>query len=151
MQREIEKFQPDRVVVDSLSALERIGSIRQFRDFTIGLTSHIKSLLIPGFMTSVSGALMGGPSVTEAHISTLTDTIILLRYIELSGQMSRGITVLKMRGSAHDKTIHEFAINETGIVIGSPFEGTVNFMTDGRGPLVNPGTGANAELFSEEY
>ena len=46
---------------------------------------------------------MGGTSITEGHISTLTDSIILLRYVEMFGEMKRGITVLKMRGSTHDK------------------------------------------------
>ena len=42
---------------------------------------------------------MGGDSITETHISTLTDSIILLRYVEMFGEMRRGLTVLKMRGS----------------------------------------------------
>jgi circadian clock protein KaiC len=64
---------------------------------------------------------MGGTSVTEAHISTLTDSIILLRYVEIFGEMRRGITILKMRGSQHDKEIREFTIDDRGMHIGKPF------------------------------
>ncbi len=64
---------------------------------------------------------MGGSSVTEAHISTLTDSIILLRYVEIYGEMRRGITVLKMRGSQHDKEIREFSIDYDGLHIGKAF------------------------------
>ena len=32
---------------------------------------------------------IGGTSVTEAHISSLTDSIILLRYVETFGEMRR--------------------------------------------------------------
>src|SRR5437660_28322 len=35
--------------------------------------------------------------------SIITDSIILLRYAEMYGEMHRGMTVLKMRGSMHDK------------------------------------------------
>ncbi len=42
IQRQIELFKPTRLVVDSLSALERIGAIRYFREFVIGLTSHTR-------------------------------------------------------------------------------------------------------------
>jgi circadian clock protein KaiC len=35
--------------------------------------------------------------------------------------MKRGLTVLKMRGSRHDKDIREFSIDENGMHIGKPF------------------------------
>ena len=95
----IEDFKPNRVAVDSLSALERIADSRAFREFVISLTSFLKRHEMTGLFTSTTPSLLGGRSVTEKHISTLTDSIILLRYIEAYGQMRRGITVLKMRGS----------------------------------------------------
>jgi hypothetical protein len=67
--------------------------------------------------------LAGGESITETHISTITDTIILLRYVELHGQMRRGLTVLKMRGTAHDKNIREYTIDNTGMHVLAPFRG----------------------------
>jgi circadian clock protein KaiC len=65
--------------------------------------------------------LMGGTSITETHISTITDSIILLRYVEAFGEMKRGLTVLKMRGSMHNKDIREFNIDNQGMHIGKPF------------------------------
>jgi circadian clock protein KaiC len=64
---------------------------------------------------------MGGTSITEGHISTITDSIILLRYVEIFGEMRRGLTVLKMRGSMHDKEIREFKIDGNGMHIGEQF------------------------------
>jgi circadian clock protein KaiC len=117
----IENFGPARVALDSLSALERSGSMRAFREFVIGLTSFIKHQEITGLFTSTTPTLMGGTSITESHISTLTDSIILLRYVESYGEMKRGITVLKMRGSIHDKDIREFSIDAGGMHLGRPF------------------------------
>src|SRR5688500_6540538 len=114
----IEEFRPARVALDSLSALERSGSMRAFREFVIGLTSFIKHLEITGLFTSTTQSLMGGTSITESHISTLTDSIILLRYVEMFGEMKRGMTVLKMRGSIHDKDIREYNIDQKGMHIG---------------------------------
>ena len=37
------------------------------------------------------------------------------------GEMRRGLTVLKMRGSRHDKDIREFTIDSRGMHIGEPF------------------------------
>lgn len=121
MKEMIESFKPNRVAVDSLSALERISTTKSFREFVISLTSFIKHQEMAGLFTSTTPTLMGGTSVTEAHISTLTDSIILLRYVEIYGEMRRGITVLKMRGSQHDKEIREFSIDNTGLHIGKAF------------------------------
>jgi circadian clock protein KaiC len=107
--------------VDSLSALERVAPLKSFREFVIGLVSFVKYLEIPGLFTSTTSSLLGGESITETHVSTITDSIILLRYVEMGGQMRRGLTVLKMRGSVHDKEIREFTIDGQGMHIGAPF------------------------------
>ena len=121
MKQIIEEFKPNRVAVDSLSALERVSTLKSFREFIIGLTSFIKHKEVAGLFTSTTTTLMGGSSITEGHISTITDSIILLRYVETLGEMRRGITVLKMRGSKHDKDIRELTIDEHGMHIGKPF------------------------------
>ena len=117
----IEQFKPNRIAVDSLSALERVATPKGFREFVISLTSFIKHQEVAGLFTSTTPTLMGGTSVTESHISTLTDSIILLRYVEMNGSMRRGLTVLKMRGSIHDKDILEFTIDGSGMHLGQPF------------------------------
>lgn len=133
-------FKPNRVAIDSLSALERVSTMRSFREFVIGLTSYIKHQEVAGLMTATTPTLLGGASITEAHISTVTDSIILLRYVESFGEMRRGLTVLKMRGSFHDKDIREFKIDSTGIRIGAPFRNVSgilsgNFMQVSRSEL----------------
>jgi circadian clock protein KaiC len=121
MKEEMQNFKPQRVAVDSLSALERVSTIKSFREFVLGLTSFVKSEQIATMFTATTSTLMGGSSITEAHISTITDSIVLLRYVEMYGEMRRGVTVLKMRGSMHEKSIREFAIDEQGMHIGKPF------------------------------
>lgn len=125
----IKKYKPNRVAIDSLSALERISTVKGFREFIIGITSFIKHQEIAGLFTSTTPTLMGGTSVTEAHISTITDSIILLRYVEMYGEMRRGITILKMRGSMHDKDILEFTIDSDGMHIGKPFRNVTGILS----------------------
>jgi circadian clock protein KaiC len=124
----VEEFDPQRLAIDSLSALERSGTPRAFREFVIGITSFIKHEEITGLFTSTTASLMGGSSITETHISTLTDSIILLRYVEMFGEMKRGITVLKMRGSMHDKDIREFSIDQDGMHLGRPFRNVTGIL-----------------------
>ena len=128
IQAAIRDFKPHRVALDSLSALEHVGTAKAFREFVIGLTSFIKHQEITGLFTSTTASLMGGDSITETHISTLTDSIILLRYVEMFGEMKRGLTVLKMRGSAHDKAIREFTIDKGGMRMGRPFRNVTGIL-----------------------
>ena len=128
IQAAIMEFKPHRVALDSLSALEHVGSPKAFREFVIGLTSFVKHQEITALFTSTTASLMGGDSITETHISTLTDSIILLRYVEMFGEMKRGLTVLKMRGSAHDKAIREFTIDKGGMRMGRPFRNVTGIL-----------------------
>ena len=129
IQQAIQEFKPRRVAIDSLSALERVGSNKAFREFVIGLTSYIKHQEITGLFTATTASLMGGPSITDSHISTLTDSIILLRYVEMFGEMKRGVTVLKMRGSVHDKGIREFKIDQHGMHLGRRFRNVTGILS----------------------
>ena len=74
--------------------------------------------------------MVGGQSVSEQHISTLTDSIILLRYIQRQRRMHRGLIVLKMRGSEHAKEIREFTIAGTGMHLGLALNGTPGVLGD---------------------
>lgn len=123
MKEIVEEFAPQRVAIDNLSALERISTGRGIRDFIIGLASFLKQGEVTSLITSTTTTLLGGPSVTESHISTLADGIILLRYVEHRSEVRRGVVVLKMRGAAHEKQILEFTIDDQGLHIGEPFRG----------------------------
>lgn len=134
----IEEFRPNRLAVDSLSALERVSTLKGFREFVIGLTSFIKEKEIAGLFTSTTPELFGGSSITEAHISTITDLIILLRYVEMYGEMQRGLAVLKMRGSMHEKVIRRFSINDHGMTIEKPFSDVIGILS-GNPVKIKPG------------
>jgi len=129
IKRDIRDFKPQRVAIDSMSAFERVSTPKSFREFVIALTSTIKHLEITGLFTNTTSMLTGGESITETHISTITDTIILLRYVELHGEMRRGLTVLKMRGTFHDKGIREYMIDNHGLHVQAPFRGVHGILT----------------------
>jgi circadian clock protein KaiC len=96
----------------------------------------LKQHEITALFTNTSSMISGGETITDAYISTITDGIILLRYAEVGAEMRRAITVLKMRGSDHDRRIREFTITDQGMEVGEPIR-------DARG-LVIPGEGRGA-------
>ncbi|TWT77423.1 Circadian clock protein kinase KaiC [Posidoniimonas polymericola] len=117
----LDEFEPHRLVVDSITAMKRVSDEEYYRDFVLGLTSLIKQRQVAGLYTSTTDELYGVATVTEQNISTLTDAIILLRYVEEPAGVARGITVLKMRGSGHDKSVRRFEITSEGMHIQEPF------------------------------
>jgi len=126
---EIMEFKPTRICIDSLSALARGVSNNAFRQFVIGVTGFAKQEEITGFFANTTDHFMGSHSITESHISTITDTILMLQYVEIRGEMSRAINVFKMRGSWHDKGIREYSISTQGPEIKdafSNFEGIIS-------------------------
>ncbi|NEO29008.1 MAG: circadian clock protein KaiC [Symploca sp. SIO3C6] len=120
---EIAIFKPSRMAIDSLSALARGVSNNAFRQFVIGVTGYAKQEEITGFFTNTTDQFMGSNSITNSHISTITDTILMLQYVEIRGEMSRAINVFKMRGSWHDTSIREYAISADGPDIKDSFRG----------------------------
>jgi circadian clock protein KaiC len=120
MRHQIEEFKPERLAIDSLSVLDRASSGASFREFLVGLTSLIKEFELVAMCTNTTRVGGGGESPGLTHISTITDAIILLRYVELASSVRRCLTILKMRGSAHDKTIREYTIGDDGMQLGGP-------------------------------
>ena len=118
---QIAEFKPSRIAIDSLSALDRGVSNNSFRQFVIGVTGYAKQEEITGFFTNTTEQFMGSNSITDSHISTITDTILMLQYVEIRGEMSRALNVFKMRGSWHDKSIREYVITSDGPQIQESF------------------------------
>ena len=141
LRRTIRRRRPDRIVIDSLSALERISSDRAYREFVVGLITVLKEGEVLALMTNTASTLVGGDTVTETYVSTLTDAIVLLRYVELDGDVRRAIGVIKLRGSPHDHAIREFVIDERGMTTGEPLRTLSGFLT-GRGSDAGANGGA---------
>jgi circadian clock protein KaiC len=135
MKEAIDEFRPRRITVDSLSALERGSTAKSFREFVIGLSAYIKQEEIAGLFTVTTSDLSGGTTITDSHISTITDVVVLLRYIEADSEIRRALTVLKMRGSGHDKAVRDFFIDSSGLHIGEPIRGLRGFLT---GDMASP-------------
>jgi circadian clock protein KaiC len=117
----MDALRPHRVVIDSLTALERIAGEQPFREFVMGMTGFVKERQITGLYT-VATTMSGHGHPTEAEASVLADCIILLRYLEAGASLARTIAVLKMRGSAHDTRIRGISIDDHGLHIGEPLD-----------------------------
>lgn len=134
----VDEFRPHRLVLDTMSTLNRLASNRTFRDFALGLTMLIKREQITALLTADIGPIVGAAVATEQHLSTMTDAIVMLRYLEIGSRMYRSLTVLKLRGSRHETEIREFWIDDGGLHIGAAFAQIDGVLTGGSRPIDTP-------------
>ena len=121
MKRILDDYRPDRVAIDSLTALQRIATVKTFREYMLGLTFHIKNSALLGLMTAAGVDVLASGEPSDLHLSTSSDVIIGLHYVGFEGALHRGVSVIKLRGSDHDKALREFTITNTGMHVGEPF------------------------------
>ena len=116
----VESIDAKRLVIDSLAGFE-LALAPGFRtDFRESLYRMMASLTGAG--VTILSTVELDESFTEFRfsnyaISFLADDIIRLRYLDLAGELTRILAVIKMRNSAHKKDIVEFDISGHGIAL----------------------------------
>lgn len=61
-----------------------------------------------------------GNMQTSVDLTYLADTVILFRYFEAAGEVRQAISVIKKRSGNHERTLREFKISPSGILVGEP-------------------------------
>jgi len=123
IQRLCEQRSISRLVFDSISTLAvRIPEEHQFRNQVYLLVDYLKSRGITTILIDETHELFEQPLVTTHGVSSVVDTAILMRYVEVNAKMFRVLTVLKSRGVSHSKDIVGYEITGDGIVIGERFK-----------------------------
>ncbi|HEY9207015.1 MAG TPA: circadian clock protein KaiC [Candidatus Methanoperedens sp.] len=114
MYKLVNDFKPEVVIMDPVTNLISVGSETEVKSMLSRLIDFLKANHITALFTNLSHA--GGTlELTEFGISSLMDTWILLRDIELGGERNRGLYILKSRGMAHSNQIREFLLTNRGI------------------------------------
>lgn len=119
----VESKQIKRCVVDSLTAVSNVFSKEKFYSMSRQLSSYLKSTRVTTIFTCGTASFVGGGELTGSHISTLTDNIILLRYVEIESKLGRVMAIIKVRGSQHNRELKSYKITEKGILIGETLKG----------------------------
>ena len=55
-------------------------------------------------------------------MSYLADSVILMRYFEVSGSVRQAISVVKRRSGNHERTIRECRVGPGGLQVGEPLK-----------------------------
>ncbi len=111
----IRAFEPQHVVIDAISALQRIGGEKAAFDYLMRLVDFAKQRGITVLMTNQLAGNFEQVDFSGVGFSSLIDTIILLRFIELYNKITRSLLILKSRGMKHSNSYHRFVISDHGI------------------------------------
>jgi circadian clock protein KaiC len=120
IQLAVEEVGAQRVVIDSVSGFELAlaSSFREdFRESLYRLVGTLTGTGITVLMTMEIEQNATDLRFSPYVVSFLADNIILLRYVELAGQLRKSIVVIKMRNSAHSKALHLYEITRYGLIV----------------------------------
>lgn len=113
MYQAVEEFQPHAVILDPVSSLVAIGHRQEVKSMLVRLFDYLKGKQITTLVTSLTGA--HGLEETTLGISSLIDSWFQVRDIEIAGERTRGLSLVKSRGMGHSNQIREFLISSSGI------------------------------------
>jgi len=125
----LNEFGPKHVVVDAISACERMGSKRASFEYLTRLLNNCKEQGVTVLMINQTS---GSPEILEISgngISSMVDTVVFLKYVKEQGETNRLLEVLKSRGSGHSNKQWEFIITHKGIQIKDIYMGTGEVLT----------------------
>jgi circadian clock protein KaiC len=124
----INKFEPNIVILDPINAFVMGENETEVKTMLLRLVDFLKMKRITAFFTSLTSA-DENMEITDVYISSLIDTWLLLRDIEIGGERNRGLYVLKSRGMAHSNQIREFRLTNNGIELLDVYVGADGVLT----------------------
>ena len=125
----IEAFQPDHVIVDSVSSCKRMGTQQAAYEYVMRLANTCKEKGITIIFTNQAEGFRDEHEISGLGISSIMDVVIFLRYIEVGGEINRMLLVMKARGQKHSNQYREFLITDHGIDIVDVYVGVGGVLT----------------------
>ena len=124
----INTFKPHVVILDPINSFVLGENQTEVKTMLLRLVDFLKMKKITAFFTSLNSA-GDAMEMTDVYFSSLIDTWLLLRDIEIGGERNRGLYVLKSRGMAHSNQIREFRLTNHGIELLDVYVGAEGVLT----------------------
>ena len=124
----INQVKPQIVILDPIDAFLIGANQTEVKIMLLRLVDFLKMRNITAFFTSLSNS-GAAQELTDMAISSLIDTWLLLRDIEIGGERNRGLYILKSRGMDHSNQIREFILTDHGIELLDVYVGPEGVLT----------------------
>ena len=108
------------VVIDSLNGYLNAMPGEKFLVIQLHeLLTYLGQQNVATILISAHQGLVGPAMINPIDASYLADSIVLMRYYEMKGEVRQAISVMKKRGSKHERSIRDFRL-DGGIKVGPP-------------------------------
>lgn len=109
------------IVIDSLNGyMQSMPEEKMLSTQVHELLSYLATRGVTSVLTLVQRGIFGSPVDETADVSYLADTVVLLRYFEVRGEVRQAISVVKKRSGNHERTIRECRVQQGGLHVGEP-------------------------------
>jgi len=149
--RAVEEDGVRMVVIDSINGyLQSMPEERLLPTQVHELLSYLANRGVTSVLTLVQRGIFGSPVDEAADVSYLADSVVLLRYFEVSGSVRQAVSVVKKRSGDHERTIRECRVTRGGLYVGPPlhvFQGVLTGVPEyvgETGPLMHASANARA-------
>jgi circadian clock protein KaiC len=121
MHKAISEFKPNTVILDPISSFMSAGTAHQIKAMLVRLFDWLKTQQITGLVTCLTTPQ--NREETDVGISSLIDTWIEVRDLEVAGERNRALYLLKSRGMSHSNQVRELIISDAGVLLSDVFVG----------------------------
>jgi circadian clock protein KaiC len=142
--RAVEDEGVQMIVIDSINGyLQSMPEERLLSVQVHELLSYLAGRGVTSLLTLVQRGIFGSPIDEAADVSYLADSVVLLRYFEVSGSVRQAVSVVKKRSGNHERTIRECRVAHGGLHVGPPlheFQGVLTGVPEyvgDMGPLMH--------------
>ncbi|HET6995064.1 MAG TPA: ATPase domain-containing protein, partial [Chitinophagaceae bacterium] len=120
MYKLVKKFKPTTVILDPITNLVSVGMLNEVNSMLLRLIDLLQGEGITVMMTALTRRQ---ETTTDEDVSSLMDTWILVRDIEMNGERNRALYIMKSRGMNHSKEVREFLITSNGLKLVDVYRG----------------------------
>jgi len=121
IRRAVREKRASIVVIDSLNGYLNAMPDEKFLIIQLHeLLTYLGQHGVATVLVAAQHGLMGASMTAPVDASYLADSVVLLRYFEAEGEVRQAISVVKMRGGEHERTIRELSMKGGRINLGEP-------------------------------
>ncbi len=116
----VERDNVKLVVIDSLNGYLNAMPEERFLSVQLHeLLTYLGQRNVATILVCAHSGLLGANMSSPIEASYLADAVVLLRYFENRGEVRQALSVMKKRGSKHERTIREFGFENGRIYVGT--------------------------------
>lgn len=124
----IKQFKPHAIVLDPITNLITVGNVSEVKSILTRLIDFLQTEGITVLFTALTLNTIVNDQ-TDEGVSSLVDSWILVRDIELNGERNRGLYIIKSRGMKHSNQVREFIITSKGLRLEDVYLGSDGILT----------------------